>query len=74
MLSIAQKPEIEKIIADETFQNIIVEALETLSIFVGEKEFYEIVFDKSKELLVKVCLNLMRTTASEYEQMIKDPE
>ena len=62
------------IIEDETFQDIIVESMETLCLFVGEKEFYDILVEKSKELLVKVCLNLMRTTSQEYEQMINDPE
>lgn len=74
LLSISVRPDIQLIIQDETYQNIIVESMETLALFVGEKEFFQLIVDKQRDLLVKVCLNLMRTTPQEYEEMTSDPE
>ena len=48
--------------------------METLSLFVSDKDFFQIIVDKQRDLLVCVCLNLMRTSAIEYEQMTSDPE
>lgn len=48
--------------------------METLILYIGENEFYDCIVDHYRDLIVNVCLNLMRTTPEEYEQMIKDPE
>ena len=48
--------------------------METLIQFVGEKEFFHLLIDKKNDILVSVCLNLMRTTQQEYEMMIEDPD
>jgi hypothetical protein len=48
--------------------------VETLVIFIGEKEFYNIYSHSYKLLLVHVALNFLKTSRSEYESMIKDPE
>ena len=48
--------------------------METLIQFVGEKEFFHLLIDKKNDILVRVCLNLMRTTQQEYEMMIEDPD
>jgi hypothetical protein len=45
-----------------------------LVLFAGEAELYDQVFPRSKEVSVRVCLNLLRTTEQEYEQMQRDPE
>lgn len=48
--------------------------VETLAIFIGEKEFYAIFSMSYKLLLVHVALNFLKTSKSEYEQMLNDPE
>lgn len=48
--------------------------VETLTIFVGEKEFYNIFSVSYKLLLIHVSLNFIRTSKSEMEQMIVDPD
>lgn len=41
LLDISQRSNIEALIEEETYQNIIVETIETLAMFSGEKEFYD---------------------------------
>lgn len=48
--------------------------METLNHFLGEKEFYEIASSQYKDILVRVCLGLLKTSANEYEMMSTDPE
>jgi hypothetical protein len=48
--------------------------LEAMVLMIGEKEYYELYSTYQRSLLVLVSLNLMKTTKTEYEQMIKDPE
>ena len=48
--------------------------IESLCLFTGEKEFYDMILGNFKNLLVYVSLSLMRTTQIEFENMIKDPE
>ena len=67
VVDIAQREDIEELIADEVYQDIIVEAMECLTLFTGEKEFYEIIVNNQRALLVHVCLNLLKTTKSEYD-------
>jgi hypothetical protein len=74
LLEISQRPNIEALCEDETFQDIIVEAIDTLVLFTGEKEFYDYIVAFNRPVLVNVSLTLLRTTKSEVEQMIKDPE
>jgi hypothetical protein len=40
LLSIAKRPDILEFIHDETYQDIIVETIESLVLFSGEKEFF----------------------------------
>jgi len=74
LMSICSRPEIQNIILNDTYHDIIVEAIETLTHFVSDKDFFQLVVEKQRDLLVIVCLNLMRTSASEYDQMTSDPE
>lgn len=48
--------------------------MQTVVLFVGDKEFFHLIVDNQRELLVCVCLNFLRTSAQEYEQMTSDPE
>ncbi len=48
--------------------------METLNHFLGEKEFYEIASSQYREILVRVCLGLLKTSNSEYEMMSNDPD
>jgi hypothetical protein len=64
---LSQRADLEAIIEDEIGQTFIVEAIETLVILVGEKEFYEEFARFQRHLLVYVCLTFMRTTAPELE-------
>lgn len=67
LVDIAQRRNIEELAEDETYSDIIVESLESLCLFVGEKEFYDHFVKFSRILLVNVCLTLMRTSKSEYD-------
>lgn len=48
--------------------------VETLTLFIKEKEFYQIFSVSFKHLLIHVALNFLKTTKEEYEQMISDPD
>ena len=74
LLDLSQRPNIDTLMDDESYHNMLVECIETLAMFAAEKEFYEIVMKWCRALLVNVGLTLMRTGRTEYEQMIKDPE
>jgi len=66
-LSISSRSDFETLTQDETYSDIVEEAMETLVIYVGENEFYNYVADYSRDLLIKVCLNMLRTTEQEYD-------
>lgn len=40
----------------------MVESMETLALFIGEKEFYDLIVASSRSILVNIGLNLMKTT------------
>lgn len=62
------------IVEEEDLANLLVEMIETLCIFIGEKEFYDIFSQSYKLLLVHVAMNFIKTSPSEFEQMTVDPE
>jgi hypothetical protein len=59
---------------DEVFTELVVEAVETLVLFIGEKEFADIIGPLAKQLIVNVGLNYMRTKKQELDEMRDDPE
>ena len=59
---------------EESTANFLIEVIEILTIFVNEKEFYDLFQNYYKHLLIIVCLNMLRTYSEELEQMTKDPE
>jgi hypothetical protein len=48
--------------------------VETLTLCIGEKEFYSLFSQYYKHLLVHVSLNFLKTSKDEHEQMMEDPE
>jgi hypothetical protein len=40
LLVIGKRADLDQLIQDQTYQDVLVEAMETLVLFVGEKEFY----------------------------------
>lgn len=74
LVIIAQRDDLEQLTADEDTSNMLVEMIETLTIFIGEKEFYQIFSSSYKHLLVHVALNFLQTSKEEKEQMTEDPE
>jgi len=43
LIDIAQRRNIEDLIDDEMYQDIIVEGIETLALFAAEKEYYDLI-------------------------------
>ena len=52
----------------------MVEIMETLSIFIHEKEFYNCISGDMKRIGVNIGLTLLRTSKNEFEDMTKDPD
>ena len=48
--------------------------METLSLFIEDKEFNQIIYPHQKEIIVRVCLPMLKTTQSELDMVTKDPE
>jgi hypothetical protein len=74
VISVCQGPNILSLIEDETLSELLVEAIDTLVLFSGEQEFQEILVKQSKDLIVHVSLNLMRTSKHEISDLESDPE
>lgn len=74
LVVIAQRDDLEKMIEESDIADLLVEMVETLVIFITEKEFYNIFSASYKLLLVHVSLNFLKTSRSELEQMSNDPE
>ena len=72
---VAQRPDFETLVVqDEVNQNLVVELVEALTIFVNEKEFYSMFSNFYKHLLVIVALTFMKTSSDELDQMKADPD
>ena len=48
--------------------------METLSIFIHEKEFYHFISNDLQKIAVHIGLNMLKTTKAEYDLITKDPE
>jgi hypothetical protein len=71
---VCQRPDLLKLIEDETFAEVIIEGTDTLVLFSGEQEFQDELVKQSKDLLVHVALTLMRTSEQELKDIESDPE
>ena len=69
LIYLSQREDLETLIDDETYQELVTEIVESVVLMVGEKEFYEVFSSYQRHLLVLVSLNLMKTTKSEFETM-----
>lgn len=67
LLYISQREDLESILQDETYQDLIVEIMETLSMFIHEKEFYQQISVDMQSIGVNIGLTLLRTSKSELE-------
>jgi hypothetical protein len=65
LLSISKRPDILALIDNETYQDVIVETIETLVLFIGEQEFFTILEPTYKDVVVHICFNLLRTSPAE---------
>lgn len=65
LIAVCKRPDLLKLIEDETFAEVLIEGTDTLVLFSGEQEFQDELVKQSKDLLVHVALTLMRTTAAE---------
>jgi hypothetical protein len=71
---ISSREDLESIIQDEFYQDLIVEVMETLSMFIHEKEFYNLISADMQRIGVNIGLTLLRTSKSELEIMKNDPD
>jgi len=62
LLIITGRADIEVLVLDEAYSDVLVEAIETLVLFSAEKEFQDNLVSTSRALLVGVGLALMRTS------------
>lgn len=74
LISVTSRSDIDELILDENYSDIIVEGIETLVLFSGEKEFQDDLIKACRPLIVDVGLNLMRTTSAELLEMVNDPD
>lgn len=74
LLSVSKRPDILTLAQEETFQDVIVETLETLVLATGEKEFFNLLQPAYRDLVVHVCFGLMRTSTQELDLMTADPD
>ncbi len=74
LMYISSREDLESIIQDEFYQDLIVEVMETLSMFIHEKEFYNLISADMQRIGVNIGLTLLRTSKSELEIMKNDPD
>lgn len=65
LIGVCQRQDLIRLLDDDNFSELLVEATETLVIFSGEQEFQEALVHQSKDLVVYVALTLMRTSQQE---------
>lgn len=74
IMHFSTRPDFDEVTDNDTFSELIIEAIDTLVLFTGEKEFAQIIGANAKNLLVHIGFNYMRTTAKEMEELRSDPE
>jgi hypothetical protein len=73
LVQIGQRSDLEALILQEDFSELVVEIVEMMNLFVGEKDFYDFCSTHYKSMLVNISLILMRATQDEIQGMITDP-
>lgn len=58
-------PNLETYLDDENYSELIVWLLETLVITSGDKKFSKVFMEELKNIVIQICLNLIKFTKSE---------
>jgi tRNA U38,U39,U40 pseudouridine synthase TruA len=62
LVQVGQREDLESLILEADFSEVVVEIVEMLNLFVGEKDFYDFCSAHYKSMLVNISLILMRAT------------
>lgn len=74
LIIFGQRSDLEQLLDEDTIINFVVEALENMSLTTLYDSFKEIFFRFLPNLVLDVGLNLIKTTESERQQMIDEPQ
>ena len=72
--SISTDPALESYLDDEMYSELVVQLIETLCIISADKKFSEVFITEMKNIVIQICLNLIKFTKSEAERMKDDPQ
>lgn len=67
-------PQLNQMMQDENYSDLMVELLDVLIITSEQQQYQDIFIANKAKILVSLCLNLMKTSETEAELILEDPQ